>query len=182
MESMEPEDTLFSFLDALGIKTQTLRHSPVFTVTEAQALRAANGITMAGGHAKTLFLRDKKKRCALVVVDENRQTDLKSLAPKIGLGRVSFGSLDNLQKLLGVTPGSVTPFALVNAQTSEDNTPPIAVALDKSLMVQTTLWFHPLHNAATTAIAANDLIVFIRACGYEPLLIDMDMPEANPQV
>ena len=181
MESMKPEDKLFLFLDALGIEIKTLRHEPVFTVAEAQAIRTANGLTMTGGHAKTLFLRDKKKRRALVVVNENRQTNLKSLAPKIGLSRVSFGSPNSLLSLLGVTPGSVTPFALVNAQTSEGSAPPMVVALDRSLMVQTTLWFHPLHNAATTAIAANDLILFIRACGYEPLLVDMDMPEANPQ-
>jgi len=180
MESMNSEEKLFQFLDVLGIKTKNLRHDPVFTVAEAQAVRATHDITMTGGHAKTLFLRDKKKRRALVVVDENRQTNLKSLASQIGLGRVSFGSPDSLQSLLGVTPGSVTPFALVNAQTPEGSVPPLVVALDKSLMAQTPLWFHPLHNAATTAIAPDDLILFITSCGYEPLIVDFDLPGTNP--
>jgi len=174
MESASPENKLFSFLDTLGIETVTHRHTPVFTVEEAQAVRASTGTPMDGGHAKSLFLRDKKKRRALVIVEENRQTDLKSLAPLIGLGRVSFGSPNSLQNMLGVTPGSVTPFALVNAQNPESGVPPFVIALDKKLMAQTPLWFHPLHNNATTAIAPDDLIKFIEACGYKPRVIDLD--------
>ena len=181
MESADLENMLFGFLSTLDIQTTTHRHTPVFTVSEAQALRATSSIAMDGGHAKTLFLRDKRKQRALVVVDENRQTNLKLLAPKIGLGRVSFGTPDSLQSLLGVTPGSVTPFSLVNAQVPEGSAPPLVVALDKSLMAQTCLWFHPLHNAATTAIAPDDLMLFIKACGYEPLVINMNLPGPNPK-
>ena len=176
MESTQAEDKLFTFLEALGIKTETHRHPPVFTVDEAQAIRTSMGKAMTGGHAKSLFLRDKKKRRALVVIDENRRLDLRSLAGKVGLSRVSFGSKNSLLEMLGVTPGSVTPFALVNALSQKGAEPTLIIALDKALLAQTPLWFHPLHNGATTAIKPNDLILFIKACGYTPLLIDLDPP------
>jgi Ala-tRNA(Pro) deacylase len=180
VESHAAEAKLFSFLDELGIETTTVRHAPVFTVEEAQIARASTG-GMAGGHAKSLFIRDKKKRRALVMVEENTRVDLKSLAPKVALSRVSFGSSDSLKSMLGVIPGSVTPFALVNAQVAKGSDPTITVALDKNLMAKSPLWFHPLHNAATTAISPDDLRTFIQACGYEPIEVDLtqDLDPAN---
>ena len=77
-------------------------------------------------------------------------------------------------EMLGVIPGSVTPFALINAQVAEGKSPPLTVALDKSMMQQSSLNYHPLHNAATTAITPDDLLKFIRACGYEPQIVDLD--------
>lgn len=173
MESAAAEKKLFGFLEALGIETETHRHIPVFTVEEAQAARDGAG-GMAGGHAKSLFIRDKKKRRALVMVHEDRRVDLKSLASKLEMGRVSFGSADSLKEMLGVIPGSVTPFALVNARTEAGTGTPMIVAIDKTLMDQVPLWFHPLHNAATTSIAPADLMRFIEACGYTPKIIDLD--------
>jgi len=167
------EEKLFDFLKGLGIATKTLRHSPVFTVEEAQAVRHTQGQAMVGGHAKSLFLRDKKKRRALVVVREDHKVDLKSLAEQIGLGRVSFASPNSLLDMLGVTPGSVTPFALINAQQPKSEDPAISVILDKALLAQTPLWFHPLQNAATTSITPGDLIHFIKACGYEPKILEI---------
>jgi len=177
IEEENAEAKLFAFLEALNIETQTHRHTPVFTVEEAQAARAGAG-GMPGGHAKSLFIRDKKKRHALVMVHEDRRVNLKALATKIGLGRVSFGSADSLREMLGVIPGSVTPFALVNAQASSANgEPPMIVALDEKLMVENPLWFHPLHNAATTSVAPAGLIAFIEACGYKPLRVNLDEPQ-----
>lgn len=172
MESPSQEALLFDFLESLGIAVKTYRHPPVFTVEEAQAHRDG----MPGGHCKSLFVRDKKKRRALIMVDENRRVDLKSLAEKIGLGRLSFGSANSLQNMLGVIPGSVTPFALVNQRVPEGTEPPLTVALDRAMMQQSPLNYHPLHNAATTAITPEDLVCFIRACGYEPLIVDLDSP------
>jgi len=176
MESAVAEEKLFDFLSALGISTETYQHTPVFTVEEAQAARSTVPGGMAGGHAKSLFIRDKKKRRALVMVHEDRRVDLTSLAQLIGLNRVSFGSKNSLMDMLGVIPGSVTPFSLVNAQVKDGAAPQMIVALDKKLMAEDPLWFHPLHNAATTAIAGRDLINFIKACGYAPLVIDLDSP------
>ena len=174
MESAASEAKLLAFLEGLGIESTTCHHAPVFTVDEAQAARIGAEGGMAGGHAKSLFIRDKKKRRALVMVDEDRRVDLKALAGKIGLGRVSFGSADSLKDMLGVIPGSVTPFALINAQVDEGAEPPLIVALDKVLMEKSPLWFHPLHNAATSSITPADLVRFIKACGYVPITVDLD--------
>lgn len=174
MESAEAETKLFAFLNKLGIKTETCRHAPVFTVEEAQAARASAADGMAGGHAKSLFIRDKKKRRALVMVSEDTRVNLKALAETLGLGRVSFGSATSLMDMLGVIPGSVTPFALVNAQVQANQEPSMIVALDKALMARSPLWFHPLHNAATTSISPDDLRLFITACGYTPIDVDLE--------
>mgnify|MGYP003644363780 CR=1 FL=1 len=174
-ESPDIEAPLFNFLETNGIQVSTVRHACVFTVSEAQRERGTMpDLFQQGGHCKSLFVRDKKKRRALVMVDENRRVDLKTLSDKIGLGRLSFGSASSLMEMLGVIPGSVTPFALINAQVAEGKSPPLTVALDKSMMQQSSLNYHPLHNAATTAITPDDLLKFIRACGYEPQIVDLD--------
>lgn len=174
-ESPDIEAPLFNFLKANGIQVSTVRHARVFTVPEAQQERASMpDLFKQGGHCKSLFVRDKKKRRALIMVDENRRVDLKALADKIGLGRLSFGSASSLMEMLGVIPGSVTPFGLVNAQVPTGENPPLTVVLDKSMMQQSSLNYHPLHNTATTAIKPSDLLRFIRACGYEPKIIDLD--------
>ncbi len=161
MESPATETELYAFLDKH-------RHDPVFTVGEAQAVRAG----MEGGHSKNLFVRDKKKNHALLIVHENQRIDLKSLAAKIGLGRVSFASPDRLMTHLGVSPGSVTPFALLNAhrQAAPENRK-ILVVIDESLLSYGLVYFHPLHNAATTSVSPEHLVKFIRACGFEPAIV-----------
>ena len=153
-----PED-LFLRLHELGIHTQTHEHPPLFTVEDSKQLRGA----LPGGHHKNLFLRDKKKRSYLVVLPEDKDVDLKLLPERIGSGRLSFGSSDRLQQILGVLPGSVTPFALIN-----DPTCAVSVTIDASVMEQSPLNFHPLVNTMTTAIAPEDLLRFIADCGHEP--------------
>lgn len=172
MESPTTEQELLAFLDSLSIDCTTYRHAPVFTVDEAQKERAH--MPAGGGHCKSLFVRDKKKRRALVMVDEDRRVDLKALSEKLGMGRLSFGSADSLKEMLGVIPGSVTPFALINAQVPKGEAPPMLVALDAAMMEKSPLYYHPLHNAATTAITPDDLVRFIRACGYEPITVDLE--------
>ena len=104
-------DELFAYLDALGIAYQTVTHPPVFTVEEARALRG----DAVGGHTKNLFLRDKKGALYLVVAPEDAAIELKSLHRLLGAsGRFSFGSAELMRELLGVEPGSVTPFAVIN--------------------------------------------------------------------
>jgi Ala-tRNA(Pro) deacylase len=106
---MDPED-LFAHFDALGIVHRTYSHPPVFTVAEAAALRGS----LPGGHCKSLFLKDKKGEFWLAVMLEERRIDLKKLAARLGAPRFSFGGAADLYKVLGVRPGRVTPFALVN--------------------------------------------------------------------
>ena len=158
-------DQLFARLDALGIAHRTHTHAPVFTVAEAAALRGA----LPGGHCKSLFLKDKKAVLWLAVVLEERRVDLKRLADALGAPRFSFGSPELLYEVLGVRPGSVTPFALVN-----DTDRRVTVVLDKAMLGHDPLNYHPLENDRTTAISPSDLRRFIRACGHEPRVVDFD--------
>ncbi len=114
-------ETLFARHDELGIPHRTHTHPPVFTVAEAVALRG----TLPGGHTKNLFLKDKKAGLWLAVMLEERRTDLKRLADALGAPRFSFGSGELLYEVLGVRPGSVTPFALIN-----DTAQRVTVVLD----------------------------------------------------
>lgn len=159
-----PED-LFARLDDLGIATTTHAHPPLHTVEESRRLRG----TLPGGHCKNLYLRDKKKRNWLLVTLEDRDVDLKAVSTLLGAGRLSFGSADRLMEFLGVTPGSVTPFALIN-----DPGQRVTVVLDAAMLTRDPLNYHPLVNTATTAIAPGDLLAFIRAGGHEPRIVVLD--------
>lgn len=174
MESPASEHELFKLLDDLLINHTTYRHTPVFTVEEAQAARIEMPDGSAHGHSKNLFVRDKKKNYALVVAEENTPIDLKQLAGIIGLNRLSFASAERLEAYLGVKPGSVTPFALLHAHKSPaDDQPAIQVVLDKKLMAHELVYFHPLHNAATTAISPKGLLAFLSACAVTPRILSL---------
>src|SRR5712691_4239371 len=133
---------LFALLDRLGIAHATVTHPPLFTVGESQALRG----TIAGGHTKNLFLKDKKGALFLVVMLEDAAIELKSLHRRLGAGgRFSFGSADLLRDTLGVEPGAVTPFAAMN-----DTERRVSVVLDTAMLAHATLNYHPLRNTMTT--------------------------------
>jgi len=156
---------LFARLAALGIETVTHGHPPLFTVEESKALRG----DLPGGHCKSLFLRDKKRRLWLAVMLEDRAIDMKALRTLIGgAGSLSFGSPELLDEVLGVAPGSVTPFALIN-----DTGHRLTVVLDAEMLGLDPLNYHPLTNTATTAIAPKDLIRFVEACGHEAHVLDL---------
>jgi Ala-tRNA(Pro) deacylase len=158
-------DDLFAFLDSLGIVHSTVTHPPLFTVEQSRALRGS----IAGGHTKNLFLKDKKDALFLVVVEEDAAIELKSLHPHLGAaGRFSFGSADLLRQLLGVEPGAVTPFAAIN-----DTETRVSVVLDSAMMRHATLNYHPLVNTMTTSIAPNDLVKFLQATGHTPRILPM---------
>jgi Ala-tRNA(Pro) deacylase len=164
-----PEE-LFARFDALGIGYKTYTHPPVFTVAEAAALRGE----LPGGHCKSLFLKDKKAGLWLVVALEERRIDLKRLADALGAPRFSFGNADLLYEVLGVRPGSVTPFALIN-----DRDHRVRVVLDKAMLAHDPLNYHPLENHRTTAIAPADLLRFIASCGHTPRIVDLDAAESG---
>jgi Ala-tRNA(Pro) deacylase len=153
-----PED-LFAFLDRQGIAHQTATHAPLFTVEQSQALRG----TIPGGHTKNLFLKDKKDAVFLVVAPEDGHVDLKTLHHKLGAARFSFGSADLMLELLGVSPGAVTAFGVIN-----DTACRINVVLDAGLMEHAVINCHPLVNTMTTSIARDDLLRFFRATGHTP--------------
>ena len=158
-------ETLFARLNELGIRTTTHCHPPLFTVEDSKRLRGA----LPGGHCKSLFLKDKKDALYLLVALEDRAIDLKSLHKKIDSGRLSFGRPELLWEVLGIKPGAVTPFALMN-----DTALRVAVWLDRGMLACELLNYHPLDNTQTTAIRSGDLLAFIAACGHAPHLIDLE--------
>lgn len=155
---------LLAHLECLGIASRTVEHSPVFTVAESTDLER----TLPGGHTKNLFLTDPRGRLFLVVAKSSTHIDLKALAETLGSGRLSFGRPELLKDVLGVSPGSVSVFALIN-----DPDRRVSVIVDAGLMKHETINCHPLENSATTNIARDGLLRFIRACGHEPRIIDL---------
>ena len=122
---------------------------------------------MPGGHTKNLFLKDKKDNYFLVVVDEEAIVDLKAIHHLIGAAsRVSFGKPEALLELLGVTPGAVTAFGVVN-----DPEQRVKLVIDSALLENEIINAHPLTNEATTSIASADLLRFARATGHEPVVL-----------
>ena len=158
------QKVLFERLEALGIATETHAHAPVFTVEESRELRG----DLPGAHCKSLFLKDKKGVLWLVVALEDRRIDLKALAGLIGAARLSFASPARLAAHLGVVPGAVTTFALIN-----DDANAVRVVIDAGIATAGRAHFHPLSNDATTAIAPADLLRFIAALGHEPAVVDL---------
>jgi Ala-tRNA(Pro) deacylase len=159
-----PED-LFARFDALGIAHVTHRHRPVFTVDEGGNLKAA----MPGGHTKNLFLKDKKGALLLLCAISHTAVDLNAVSKLIGAGRLSFGSAERLMQHLGVEPGSVTLFALIN-----DPERTVRLILDEALFAHDPVNFHPLKNDATTAISPADMLKFVRSLGREPIRLAFD--------
>ena len=155
---------LFAFLDELGIETTTIEHPPVFTVEEAKQHRGR----IDGSHIKNLFLRNKKKRMWLLVAPEDRTIQLKSLGKQLGAGHMSFASPSRLMQHLGVEPGSVTPFGVINDAECQ-----VQVVLDGAVLERDPVQCHPLVNTMTTAISAKDLLKFLEATNHEPQIIDL---------
>lgn len=165
---------LFAFLDRLGIAHATVSHPPLFTVEESRTLRGK----IPGGHTKNLFLKDKGGAYYLVVACEDASIDLKSLHRRLGAkGRFSFGSADAMWELLGVTPGSVTPFGAINDTAGE-----VVVVLDSAMLAHEILNYHPLVNTMTTSIPRAGLMTFLRACGHEPRIATASQPAASSAV
>lgn len=156
---------LFARLDALGVAHSTVTHPPLFTVEESKRLRGA----ISGAHTKNLFLKCKKGTLWLVVALESTPVDLKRLHGPLGCGRLSFGKPELMREILGVEPGSVTPFALINDAGNRIN-----VVLEEAMLEMEPLNFHPLENTATTAISREGLLAFIESCGHTPRVMALD--------
>lgn len=171
--SASPDD-LFALLERLGIPHATVAHPPLFTVEQSRTLRGQ----IPGGHTKNLFLRDKRGDFYLAVTLEDAKIELKTLHRRLGAsGRFSFGSAEALRELLGVEPGSVTPFAAMN-----DADGRVTVVLDAAMMACEQLNFHPLVNTMTTSISRAGLARFLTASGHAPRIeaISQQSAEAVP--
>jgi Ala-tRNA(Pro) deacylase len=154
---------LFAFLDAHGVAHSTLDHPPVFRVEEGLEIKAA----LPGGHTKNLFLKDAKGQLWLISALGETAIDLKRLHTVIGSGRLSFGSPDLMAQTLGVTPGSVTAFGLIN-----DVEHRVRFVLDAALARADPVNFHPLGNDATTAVSQEGFRRFLAALGVTPMIVD----------
>ena len=161
---------LFAFLDAIGVAHRTLEHAPVFRVGEGDEALAA----LPGGHTKNLFLKDAKDQLWLISALQETLIDLKTLPPVIGSARLSFGREAAMREALGVEPGSVTAFALVN-----DPDHRVRFVLDAALAAADPVNFHPLVNRATTAVSQAGFRRFLAALGVTPLVVDFVAGEAH---
>jgi Ala-tRNA(Pro) deacylase len=157
---------LFDRLAALGLAHRTVEHEPVFTVEQAKQHRGV----LPGHHIKNLFLRNKKEEMWLVVALEDRAIDLKRLGEVLGAGRLSFGSPERLKTYLGVEPGSVTPFSVIN-----DTGHKVTLVLDRGLEQDGPINAHPLTNTMTSALSLTDLQRFFEATGHVPRWLDFPL-------
>ena len=156
-------DELFAMLAGEGIDVVTVSHPAVHTVEQSRELH----VEIPGGHIKNLFVKDKKGKVFLIVAEAEARIDLKRVHTVIGgSGRVSFGKPDLLMDLLGVRPGAVTPFALVNDRENR-----VSCILDAPLMSFDVLNCHPMVNTMTTSIARDDLLRFLAVYGHAPRVV-----------
>jgi Ala-tRNA(Pro) deacylase len=153
---MHIQEQLFALLKQLHIPTETFQHEAVFTVEQAQTI---SGI-VPGAQCKNLFLKDNNKKLWLVVALDDTKIPLKLLSKHLNAPQLRFASPELMQEHLGVTPGSVTPFGLMN-----DKKHVLTVILDAALLACPLVGFHPLTNTATTTITPSDLKKFIAHCG-----------------
>ena len=157
----DAETQLYEDLAALGIGYEVYEHPAVFTVAESSQHNDA----IPGAHTKNLFLKDKVGAYFLVTVPADARVDLKALPAAIGCGRVSFGKAEDMERLLGVTPGSVTALAVMNDSAGE-----VRFVLDASLMEAEIINCHPLRNTATLGLAPDDLIRALTFWRHPPLI------------
>jgi Ala-tRNA(Pro) deacylase len=162
-------EQLFAFFDELGIAHSTVEHPALFTVEDGRAWWHK----IPGLHCKNLFLKDKKDKIWLVVMPGDKRADIGRLEKRIGAARLSFGKPELLLEVMGLTPGSVTPFGLIN-----DSQKRITIVLDRDVANSAMVNFHPLRNTASTSIRAEDLVKFIKKLGYDPLIVDNEAEAA----
>lgn len=162
---MKTRADLLAFLDAHAIAHRTLDHPAVFRVGEGEAIKAG----LPGAHTKNLFLKDAKDRLWLISAADRTAIDLKRLPPVIGSARLSFGREELMVETLGVTPGSVTAFGLIN-----DEARRVTFVLDRVLAEAELVNFHPLTNTATTAVDRAGFRAFLAALGVRPVVVDFE--------
>jgi Ala-tRNA(Pro) deacylase len=156
-------DELLADLTRLGIAHHSAAHEALFTVEQSKALYGK----MPGGQTKNLFIKDKKGRHFLVSMEHDAMVDLKTIHTRIGgQGRVSFGNSDDMLAFLGVTPGSVTLFGIINDVNNQ-----VTVFIDEGLLAHEKINAHPLTNEATTNLATADMLRFLEAHGHKAIIL-----------
>ncbi len=160
---------LYQILADHHIEYERYDHPAVYTVVDVKRLVPP----LPAVKTKNLFLRDHKgRRHFLVIVPADKRVDIKALHGAIGSSHLSFGSADRLKKYLGVDPGSVSVFALIN-----DPDHKVELIMDKLLWEQETFQFHPLINTATLVVSRTNLNRFLAITGHE--VNTLVVPEQN---
>ena len=157
-------EKLFKVLESLDIQYELHHHDAVFTVEESASIKE----TIPGTHCRNLYLRDKKKSNFLVVAANETAVDLKNLQEKIESGRLSFGSAERLWEFLGIRPGSVCPFTVIN-----DPDHQVQIILDAFMMQCDRVCYHPLDNRMTIALTPEGLLKFLDYTGHTPIILDL---------
>jgi Ala-tRNA(Pro) deacylase len=158
-EEENPMVDLYRFLADHHVEYERYDHPAVYTVADVKRLVPP----LPAARTKNLFLRDHKgRRHFLVIVPADKRVNIKVLNTAIGSSRLSFGSANRLQKFLGVDPGSVTIFALVN-----DRDHKVEVIIDESLWEQKAFQFHPLVNTSTLVVSNDHLKRFLTLTGHD---------------
>jgi Ala-tRNA(Pro) deacylase len=170
MTEQKGEAELYALFRAHRVAWTHHTHPPLHTVDESRALRG----NLPGAHVKNMFLKDKKERLWLVTCLEDRQIRIRDLEKEIGAQKCSFGRPDLLWEALGLLPGAVSPFGLIN-----DPGHRVTPVLDRQMLERDPINAHPLHNEATTGISATDFRRFFEITGHAPVLVDFDALEAK---
>ena len=159
------KDDLIRILNDNGFEYFVEEHAPLFTVEDSQSLRGQ----IEGAHSKNLFLKDAKANFFLISIEESASIDLKKTMQQIQSKKLSFAKPEYLQDILGIEPGSVSPFALLN-----DTKKQVKFYLDRSFLDSETVNFHPLINTATVNISPQNLIELIEKYHNPVNYIDLE--------
>lgn len=170
MAQKRGETELYALFRAHAVGWTHHAHPPLHTVDESRALRG----DLPGAHVKNMFLKDRKDRLWLVTCLEDRQIRIRDLEKEIGTQKCSFGRPDLLWETLGILPGAVSPFGLIN-----DAGHRVTPVLDRQMLDRDPINAHPLHNEATTAVSTADFRRFFDITGHVPVVVDFDALEAR---
>jgi Ala-tRNA(Pro) deacylase len=161
----DKEKKVYEVLKSLDIQFEVHQHPPVYTVEEAEE----HWENVKGTHCKNLFVRNKKgNRHYLVILDSSKRADLKELNRQLGEDRLSFASPERMNRYLGLEPGAVSPFGLINDSGKE-----VQVVVDKDLRTADWVSFHPNVNTATLTLSFKDFERYLEWCGnsLRPLIL-----------
>ena len=149
---MIKKNDLYNILKERGLPFDIHDHKALFSVSESERERTIT----EGAHTKNLFLKNKKNCFFLISCLENEKIDLKKIGKKLGIGNLSFAKENKLLEYLGVMPGSVSPFALLN-----DTKNSVIFYLDYKLSNYKKINFHPLINTSTITMETKLFINFL---------------------
>lgn len=158
---MASEPDLLAALDRAGIAWTCDEHEPVFTVEASARLHAE----IPGMHTKNLFLKDSSGQFWVVSAPHDAAINLKALPAAIGSKKVSFGKAEDMERLIGISPGSVTPLAAIN-----DTAGLVRFLIDQRLAEAARVNVHPLRNTATLGLAGPALLQFLADSGHQPVV------------